>query len=299
MGSWNGRVALTTGASAARGLGAVSTSVDRVRCSVVRHRHRSGHRRGDGGFNRRKFGATTCGPDVRMSPTRAGGRAELTKTEKREVELPITMLHKNTSPTTTGDLVETDVDPVKLHLAVRESQPADLSDGHSPRCKDVLAEVFEIAASRQRLAHVIHARRDRGCRKDQLHRRRGRRTGPNPNCCCPVGTRGTRCDAIVPDGASQRDEIAMERVHGVEASHLLNRLGRAAELANVATFLASDLAGLITRRHHSRRWWLDRLPRGSRLSAALHRHQGRNERPSSASARTPCWRPTSGPTDLG
>lgn len=243
MSSLDGRVALVTGAGSGIGV-ASAQALAAAGARVV---------------------VTDLNPDTAAatarSVTEAGGTAiaaaldiadeaswaEVVGNARRELGDPVTVLHNNAA-LTIGPVMDKDRDPINLDLEAWNASLSVTLTGAALGCKHVLPGMLE--AGRGSIVNMSSTRGVTGATwRMSYNTAKAGILGLTRTVAVHYGAQGVRCNAIVPgvfDTPALRGGIPPERVREVERSHLLNRLGRPEEMANVVVFLASDLAGFIT-----------------------------------------------------
>jgi len=243
MGILDGKVALVTGAGSGLGqasaiaLAAAGASVAVTDINLETATATAKSIAGTGG---RAFAAVLDIADE-------AGWSEVVAQAQAELGGPVTVLHNNAA-LTTGPVMARDLDPLQLD---REAWDISLSvtlTGAALGCKHVIGGMLEAGTG-----SIINMSSSRGLTgatwRLSYNVAKAGINGLTRTVAAHYGARGIRCNSIAPGvfaTPALTAELPPERYGSVARSHLLNRLGRPEELANVVVFLASDLSSFIT-----------------------------------------------------
>ncbi|GAA4752728.1 SDR family oxidoreductase [Nocardioides endophyticus] len=243
MGSLEGRVALVTGAGSGMGTASalalasagamvVVTDIDPATASAT-------------AVSIAEIGGTAVAAALDIADESAW--REVVASATRELGAPITVLHNNAA-LTGGPVMDKDRDPISLDLDAWNTSLSITLTGAALGCKHVLPGMLEAG-----IGSIINMSSTRGVTgatwRMSYNTAKAGIIGLTRTVAVHYGAQGIRCNAIVPgvfDTPALRGGIPPERLREVERSHLLNRLGRPQEMAEVVVFLASDSASFIT-----------------------------------------------------
>lgn len=243
MGSLDGRVALVTGAASGMGLASAKALAAAGADVVVTDID------GEGATATAKSITESGGTALAMRLDIAEEAAwhDVVAEAARSFGRPVTVLHNNAA-LTGGPVMDKDRDPITLDLEAWNTSLSITLTGAALGCKHVLPGM--LGAGTGSIINMSSTRGITGATwRMSYNTSKAGILGLTRTIAVHYGARGIRCNAIVPgvfDTPALRNGIPHERLREVERSHLLNRLGRPEEMANVVVFLASDLSSFIT-----------------------------------------------------
>ncbi|GGJ41188.1 SDR family NAD(P)-dependent oxidoreductase [Streptomyces brasiliensis] len=243
MGSLQGRVALVTGAGS--GMGQASAHALAAAGAKVMVTDVNGDTATATAKSITEAGGTAVAAVLDIAEEAAW--REAVQTTRREFGAPVTVLHNNAA-LTGGPVMDRDRDPLNLDLDAWNTSLSITLTGAALGCKHVLPGMLEAGTG-----SIINMSSTRGVTgatwRMSYNTAKAGIIGLTRTVAVHYSAQGVRCNAIVPgvfDTPALRSGLPQERLREVERSHLLNRLGRPEEMANVVVFLASDLSAFIT-----------------------------------------------------